>query len=199
MEFQNIDAVGGSSGIGLAIALDLLESGAKVVIADLQGPKPESLVKLKALKKENDWTFLQCNITSWESQVNVFQGTVDKFGRLDYFYANAGVSETPPFLLENAGRDELTKPNLAVYDVNLTGTLQGISQHIRTMFYLHYRHLSCGASLPKTKVDESECHCYNFVKCWDLRFPGRTQLLCFQACPRWSNKSVGPNFDSRER
>ena len=108
----------------------MLESGAKVVIADLQDPKPESLLKLTSLNKEHDWAFLRCNITSWESQVSVFQGTIDKFGRLDYFYANAGVSETPPYLLENAGRDQLTKPNLAVYDVNLTGTLQGIFQRI---------------------------------------------------------------------
>jgi NAD(P)-dependent dehydrogenase (short-subunit alcohol dehydrogenase family) len=42
---------------------------------------------------EREWEYLVADITIWEQQVEVFKKAVQRWGRVDYLFANAGVGE----------------------------------------------------------------------------------------------------------
>lgn len=73
---------GCSSGIGLATVKELLNVGAKVVGGDLSAPK-------SALDNQN-FEFVQVNVTEWKALRNLFKHAVTKFGHIDHVFANAG-------------------------------------------------------------------------------------------------------------
>ncbi|KAK3321249.1 short chain dehydrogenase reductase [Cercophora scortea] len=106
---------GGSSGIGLAAAKILLQKGATVHILDLNPPGDATLLSNEHL------TFHQCSVTSWADLLGVF----DAVGRIDFCFANAGITEVSDFFADeydDAGR--LREPHFDVLDVNLQGVLR---------------------------------------------------------------------------
>lgn len=86
--------VGGASGIGLGITTHLLSLGARVVIADLNVVAGSALVVELNGQFSNDGTavcaFHETNVASWESQVALLAYAKELYGRIDYFFANAG-------------------------------------------------------------------------------------------------------------
>jgi NAD(P)-dependent dehydrogenase (short-subunit alcohol dehydrogenase family) len=71
---------GCSSGIGLATSKLMLSLGAKVAGGDIN-PAPIT---------EGSFVFVKTDVTSWDSQLQLFEKTVEKFGRVDHVFANAG-------------------------------------------------------------------------------------------------------------
>jgi len=115
---------GGSSGIGLAIVKKLLTLGINVHISarDPNGhDKVKESLKDTTLTEEN-WDYLVGDVSNWESQVEVFNKAITRWGRIDYVFANGGIGEqlwlpnTPP-------KEGFVKPNLSTLDVDLTGAL----------------------------------------------------------------------------
>jgi NAD(P)-dependent dehydrogenase (short-subunit alcohol dehydrogenase family) len=89
---------GGASGIGEAAVRMFVAEGARVVIADLQEKKGKEL----AASLGENALFQKTDVTSEAEVQKLVQVTVDRFGRLDCLYNNAGfgcatrsITETP--------------------------------------------------------------------------------------------------------
>ncbi|ANT64534.1 SDR family oxidoreductase [Prosthecochloris sp. CIB 2401] len=93
---------GASTGIGAATAHMAVDAGYRVVLA------ARSLDKLEALSDElgrEHARAVQCDVSDWRQQEEMFRFALEQFGRLDVVFANAGFSKGSPFY---GGED---KPN----------------------------------------------------------------------------------------
>jgi len=112
---------GAANGIGKAIALSYAQSGAKVVIGDIDITKASATVKeIESLGSRA--VSQKCNVTSWEDQESLFEFAIATFGRVDVVIPNAGVGEFARFSPAPSG-GKPSKPDLKTMDVNLTGVL----------------------------------------------------------------------------
>ncbi|MFT4681826.1 MAG: citronellol/citronellal dehydrogenase [Flavobacteriales bacterium] len=115
--FENKVALitGGGTGIGLRIARELGQLGAKVIIASRKMEKLEA--GLDILKSEGaDAIAVQCNIREEESIKACVAECVEKFGRIDLLINNGGGQFPSPAEMINR------KGWHAVLETNLTGT-----------------------------------------------------------------------------
>ena len=83
---------GGTSGIGRATAVAFAEQGANVVIAgrrETQGTESVALVK----KAGGNGLFVRTDVTREEEIAALVARTVERFGRLDFAFNNAGLAE----------------------------------------------------------------------------------------------------------
>lgn len=102
---------GGASGIGLATVGRLVEEGARVVIADLDGDRAAEA----AAGFGSAVVGVACDVTRAEDCRAAVETAVERFGQLDLMHANAGTPFTGPL-------DEVDQATLdRVVDVNLKG------------------------------------------------------------------------------
>jgi NADP-dependent 3-hydroxy acid dehydrogenase YdfG len=86
---------GASTGIGAATARLAADAGYRVVLA------ARSIAKLDLLAGEigPERAFaVHCDVADWSSQERMIAATLDRFGRIDAVFANAGFSKGSPFL-----------------------------------------------------------------------------------------------------
>ncbi|CAH1241308.1 PECR [Branchiostoma lanceolatum] len=111
---------GGGTGIGKAIAQELLYLGCKVMIASRSEEKvrtaAEEMSSLIPTDSPAQVKALQCNIRKEEDVKNLFSTTIGEFGKLDFLVNNAGGQFPSP-----AAQISLKGWN-AVVDTNLNGT-----------------------------------------------------------------------------
>lgn len=81
---------GGAGGIGEATARLFAEEGAKVVIADYSERGKEVAREIDGIGLDS--FFIQTDVTSEESVMQMVETTVGRYGRLDVLFANAGVA-----------------------------------------------------------------------------------------------------------
>lgn len=118
---------GGASGIGRAAALCLARDGADIVIADLdeQGGA-QTVAQVEALGRAA--MFLRTNVAIDAECERLVARTLERFGRLDIAFNNAGVSgpsvRTAEYGFENWKR---------VIDVNLGGVFSCMTYELRAM------------------------------------------------------------------
>jgi NAD(P)-dependent dehydrogenase (short-subunit alcohol dehydrogenase family) len=101
---------GGGSGIGLASARRLAAEGARVVIADLD---PATGTVAAA---EVDGEFVAVDVSDPEQVERLFSIAVERFGRVDVSFHNAGISPPDDDSILTTGLDAWRR----VQDVNLT-------------------------------------------------------------------------------
>ena len=77
---------GGGSGIGAGTVRRFVEEGAKVLIADLDEGKGDAL----AVELGADAAFLRTDVSKEEDIAAMMAETVDRFGRIDVLFNNAG-------------------------------------------------------------------------------------------------------------
>lgn len=118
---------GAGSGIGKAAALALLAGGWRVVLA---GRRMQPLLDVAALSGVPERALaVPTDVTQEASVVALFDAAVQKFGRVDVLFNNAGTSAPPGVLLEDLALADWQK----VVDINLTGMFLCLRQAFRVM------------------------------------------------------------------
>ena len=111
---------GGTSGIGLStVRLFQLKNAKGIVVIDFRPPSEEILKSFGETV-----LFVQTDVTSWESLSNAFQSAIDKFGTIDYVYANAGIGELDHLFVDKIEErtGQLIAPNYAAIDVKFVSS-----------------------------------------------------------------------------
>ncbi|BFT69383.1 SDR family NAD(P)-dependent oxidoreductase [Paenibacillus sp. P36] len=115
MRFQAKVAIvtGGASGIGEKTVRLFAEEGAKVVIADFSD---RGQAVSDQLNKEGfDTLFIKTDVTKEDEVIHMVTQTVNKYGKLDILFANAGIAKDAPADLLSTEAWQKT------IDINLTG------------------------------------------------------------------------------
>ncbi|MBW3520115.1 SDR family NAD(P)-dependent oxidoreductase [Flavobacterium sp. NKUCC04_CG] len=90
LENKTAIITGGASGIGKATVELFVKEGAQVVIADFSDSGKELEERLN--REGHQTLFVKTDVTSEEAVKNMVAKTVEKFGKLDILYANAGIA-----------------------------------------------------------------------------------------------------------
>lgn len=99
LEEKVIIVTGGGSGIGRAAAIACAAAGARVAVADIAVGQGEDTVA--AIRQQDGEAIFVATDVSNEAQVEVLvAATVEKFGRLDGAFNNAGLAQTNVLLHE---------------------------------------------------------------------------------------------------
>jgi len=118
---------GAGSGIGKAAVLALLAGGWQVVLA---GRRLQPLQEVAALSGTPERALaVAADVSQEASVVALFDAAVQKFGRVDVLFNNAGTSAPPGVLLEDLSLTDWQK----VVDINLTGMFLCLRQAFRVM------------------------------------------------------------------
>ncbi|MGZ6006895.1 MAG: SDR family oxidoreductase, partial [Rhizomicrobium sp.] len=104
---------GAGSGIGRAVALALAGEGYAVTLA---GRRANALAETASLAPDRTMLPVPTNVANAQAVERLFARTVEKFGRLDVLFNNAGTG-APPVPMENLTLAQWQ----AVVDTNLTG------------------------------------------------------------------------------
>ena len=83
---------GGSSGIGRASALAFNERGARVVVADVDVKGGEETIRM-IKETGGEGLFVGTDVSKWAEVEAMVHKTVQAYGRLDYAFNNAGVTQ----------------------------------------------------------------------------------------------------------
>lgn len=104
---------GGASGLGEATALEFVKEGAKVAIADISEKGQDISEDLNS--QGYDTIFVTTDVSKEEDIKNLIATTVEKYGKLDVMFANAGIN------VEGNLHDLDLTSWQNVIDINLTG------------------------------------------------------------------------------
>jgi NAD(P)-dependent dehydrogenase (short-subunit alcohol dehydrogenase family) len=118
---------GASQGIGLVSAHGFACAGAKVVLTARRGDIVEKIAKDIAVQGGTALGF-ECDVTNEESVKRMVGRTVEKFGRLDGAFNNAGI-DTKPALLADYPFEDWKR----VHDVKINGTFLSMKYEIPAM------------------------------------------------------------------
>ena len=123
---------GGNGGIGLGFAEGLVEHGAAVSIWGTNAEKNAAAkARLEALRPDAQVQALRCDVSSEDEVVASFAETLERFGRVDSCFANAGVGGG------GAGFDGMTPAEWhRVFKVNMDGvmfTFREAVKHMKTI------------------------------------------------------------------
>jgi meso-butanediol dehydrogenase/(S,S)-butanediol dehydrogenase/diacetyl reductase len=88
---------GGAQGIGEAIAWRLVQEGAKVAVADLNGAKAKSVAD-ELNRGGANAIGISVDVANRAEVQAAIRDTVKSFGRLDIFFNNAGFNKPLPFM-----------------------------------------------------------------------------------------------------
>lgn len=116
--------MGASSGIGEATTKKLAKEGAKIVIAARREDRLKSLVESLP---NNEISYMVADVSKSEEVQAVVDLAIEKYGRVDVLYNNAGVMPTAP--LSEARFDEWRQ----MLDINIMGVLNGIAAILPVM------------------------------------------------------------------
>src|SRR2546430_703550 len=128
-DLQNKVAIitGGTSGIGRDAALLFAEAGAKVVVAgrrDTEGNETVALIR----KAGGDAIFVKTDVAKSADVQALVRKTVEKFGRVDCAFNNAGIEGNFVPIIEQSEEDFER-----VIDINLKGVWLCLKYEIQQM------------------------------------------------------------------
>jgi NAD(P)-dependent dehydrogenase (short-subunit alcohol dehydrogenase family) len=149
--FKGATAVvtGSASGIGRALAGELASRGCEVVLADLQVELAEEAAS--AIRAEGGKASAhEIDVADFSAVERLLQETVDRTGRLDFMFNNAGIGVGGP--VEKHSIDDWSR----IVDVNLLGEINGVLAAYKIMTKQCFGHIvntaSMGAFMPSPGV-----------------------------------------------
>lgn len=119
--------IGGSTGIGRATAVAFGQAGATVVIAGRskeRGQETEALVQQTGVEA----LFIETDVTSDRSVRNLIERTIEKFGRIDAAFNNAGIEGKVAPIADTTEADFDS-----IIDTNLKGVYLGLKYQVAQM------------------------------------------------------------------
>jgi NADP-dependent 3-hydroxy acid dehydrogenase YdfG len=122
---------GASTGIGAATARRAVEFGHRVVLAARSEDKLKEIAE--ELGGDEKAIAVRCDVTNWDDHQALVQTTLDRFGRLDAYFANAGFGAKRGFLEESVEHWK------SMIDTNVLGTALSIRSALG-----HFRKLNTG-------------------------------------------------------
>jgi NAD(P)-dependent dehydrogenase (short-subunit alcohol dehydrogenase family) len=117
---------GGTSGIGKATAIEFARAGAKVVVSGRREKEGVEVVR-QIEKLGGTAAFVRADVAKDADVQAMIKFTVDKFGKLDIAFNNAGVEWKGP--LDQATEAEYRR----VFDTNVWGVLNSMRHEIPAM------------------------------------------------------------------
>ena len=130
---------GASTGIGAATARRAIEFDHRVVLAARSEDKLEALAQ--ELGGEEKAIAVRCDVTSWDDQQALVATVLERFGRLDVYFANAGFGAKRGFLEESVEHWK------AMIDTNVLGAALSIRACLP-----HFRERNSGHMLLTSSV-----------------------------------------------
>ncbi len=125
---------GASSGFGRGSARAFAVEGARVVVGDIREEPLEGgfeedagLTTVEAIKKDGgEAVYVGCDVTKREQVRDLVKAAVDKFGRLDIMFNNAGIYRGGKLT------HEFTEEDLdACFNINVKGTFFGAQEAVK--------------------------------------------------------------------
>lgn len=140
--FDDATAVvtGGASGIGRGLAEELAKQGGEVVLADRQIELAKE-VATEICSSGGKATALKVDVTDFRAVDQLVQETVERTGRLDYIFNNAGIG-----IGGNVNHYGIEDWN-QMMDVNLRGVINGVQAAHKVMIAQGFGHIVNTASL----------------------------------------------------
>ena len=132
---KSVIITGGASGIGLGIVHHFSSQNANhhITILDMSTSSfPALQASLSKTYPSTTFTFLTCDVSSWDSISSCFAQIYAQQGRIDIVMANAGISQEGA-LLDIEPFAEPLKPSLKTIDVNLYGCIYTVKLAIHYM------------------------------------------------------------------
>ena len=111
---------GAGSGLGQATAVRMAEEGINIVVVDVNEKGGNETVEM-VKKLGVDSIFIKTDVSKAEEVKNYVDKTVEKFGKIDYFFNNAGIAGSGKYFLDTAV-EEIEK----IVQINLMGALYGV-------------------------------------------------------------------------
>ena len=133
---------GGASGIGKATAHTLAREGASVVIGDVQTDRAEAVAASVASEHGGDCLALTTDVTNGEDVQGLVRAAVDRFGKLDVIYNNAGIGRSERSVIE-CSEERFDQ----IIGVNLKGVWLGIKHGAAAMLESGGGSIICTASV----------------------------------------------------
>ena len=134
---------GASTGIGAATARRAIEFGYRVVLAARSEDKLEALARELGGEKA---IAVRCDVASWHDQQAVVQTALERFGRMDAYFANAGFGATRGFLEESVEHWK------AMIDTNVLGCALSIRASLGHFKKHDHGHLILTSSIAGRRV-----------------------------------------------
>ncbi|NTU88384.1 MAG: glucose 1-dehydrogenase [Actinobacteria bacterium] len=120
---------GGSSGLGLSTAIDLAMEGAKIAIVGRRtSALDEAEKEIIAHAPDAEVLTISADVSSEEGVKKFVDETVKEYGRIDYFFNNAGIEGTQKSLLDY-DMDDFRE----VININLLGVAYGLKAVLEVM------------------------------------------------------------------
>lgn len=118
---------GGGSGIGASVASDLARDGWTVVIAGRRKDVLDEFIAKSGALVDSFYA-VAADVTDEASVIALFQEVIDRFGRVDLLFNNAGIG-APAVEIDQVALDDWNK----VVNVNLTGVFLCTREAFKTM------------------------------------------------------------------
>ena len=132
---------GGASGIGRALAEELTKRGCEVVLADRQIEVAEEVSSGIRTLTGGKATAVKLDVTDFPALQQLVNDTVERTGRLDYMFNNAGIA------IGGSVRDYGIQEWNQIIDVNLRGVVNGVQAAYCIMMKQGFGHIVNTASI----------------------------------------------------
>lgn len=138
---QVVIVTGASSGIGEAVAEQLVRRGAHVAIAARRGERLESLAERLQGEGNGETLTIQCDVREPEQVDSLVRQTLDRWGKLDILIANAGFGYRKPLVESDIHRWK------AMIDTNIYGLLLTLKYGVPPMLEQGHGHVIVMSSI----------------------------------------------------